>query len=106
MPEEDLDRLKQSPLWPHIVALAPTLPPELDALGGYEFEASRFATLNIPVLLLVGSESPPPLREVTNALAHVVPNARVKELVGQHHGANLAAPELFVSEVAKFLEGV
>ena len=104
--EDDLERLKQSPIWPRIVALAPTLPAELAAIAGYEFEASRFSALDVPLLLLLGGESPARLREVSDALAQVVPNARVKELVGQQHGAHFDAPELFVSEVCKFLEEV
>ncbi|MCH7812354.1 MAG: alpha/beta hydrolase [Chloroflexi bacterium] len=106
VPEEDIERLKQSPIWPRIVALAPTLPTELDAIIGYELETSRFAALNIPLLLLVGSESPQRLRALSDDLARIVPNAQVRELVGQQHGAHIDAPELFVSEVVKFLERV
>lgn len=104
--EEDLDRFRRSQLWSHIVSLAPTMPPEFDALMEFEFEVKRYGALKFPLLLLVGSESPPRLRELSDALARIVPDARVVELEGQQHGANLTAPDLFVAEVTKFLDEV
>ncbi len=106
VPEQDIERLKQSPIWPHIVALTPSLAPELDAAAGYEFDASRYSTLDIPLLLLLGSHSPPVLREVSDALADVVPNVRMTVLEGQQHAANYDAPDLFAAEVRSFLESV
>ncbi|MCH7698122.1 MAG: alpha/beta hydrolase [Chloroflexi bacterium] len=106
VPEQDIERLKQSPIWPHIVALTPSLAPELDAAAGYEFDASRYSTLDVPLLLLLGSKSPPVLREVSDALADVVPDVRMTELEGQQHAANYDAPELFAAEVVSFLETV
>ena len=106
VPEEDIDRVRESPIWPHIVALAPTLASELDAVAAYEFDASRYRTLDVPLLLLLGSDSPPVLREVSDALAEVVPNVRMTELPGQQHAANYDAPELFAAEVTKFLDQV
>ncbi len=106
VPEQDIERLKQSPIWPHIVALTPSLAPELDAAAGYEFDASRYSTLDVPLLLLLGSKSPPVLREVSDALADVVPNVRMTELEGQQHAANYDAPELFAAEVRSFLEAI
>ena len=104
--EEDIERLKQSPIWPHIVALTPSLAPELDAAAGYEFDASRYSTLDVPLLLFLGSKSPPVLREVSDALADVVPDVRMTVLEGQQHAANYDAPELFAAEVVSFLEAV
>ena len=96
----------ESPIWQHTVALAPSLASELGAAAGYEFDASRYSALNIPLLLLLGSESPALLREVSDALADVVPDVRMTELEGQQHAANFDAPELFSAEVVTFLEGI
>ena len=104
--EEDIERLKQSPIWQHTVSLVPSLASELDAAAGYEFDASRYSTLDVPLLLLLGSDSPPMLREVSEALADVVPDVRMTELKGQQHAANFDAPELFAAEVKGFLEKV
>ena len=106
VPEEDIKRLMESPIWQHTVSLAPSLASELDAAAGYEFDASRYSALDIPLLLLLGSDSPALLREVSDALADVVPNVRMTELEGQQHAANFDAPELFAAEVTSFLEGV
>ena len=106
VPEADIERLMQSPIWPHIVSLAPSLSSELDAAAGYEFDASRYSALQVPLLLLLGSDSPPVLREVSDALAEVVPDARMKELAGQQHAANFDAPDLFAAEVTKFIDAV
>ncbi len=106
VPEEDIERVRQSPIWPHILSLTPSLPSELDAAAGYEFDPSRYSTLDIPLLLLLGSDSPPVLREVSDALAAVVPDVRMRVLAGQQHAANYDAPELFAAEVTKFLEEI
>ncbi len=106
VPEEDIERVKQSPIWPHIVSLAPTLASELDAAADYNFDASHYSKLNIPLLLLLGSHSPPVLREVSDALAEVVADVRIAVLEGQQHAANYDAPDLFSAEVAKFVDQV
>ena len=104
--EEDIERFRQSPIWQHTLGLTPCLASELDAAAGYEFDASHYGTLDIPLLLLLGSESPPLLREVSDALAAVVPDVRMKELEGQQHAANFDAPDLFAAEVISFLESI
>ena len=106
VPEEDIDRLKQSPIWSRFVALAPTLVPEVDSLIGYEFDLSTYSAIDVPLLLLLGSDSPPVLREVSEVLVDLVPDACTVELEGQQHGANVDAPELFAAEVTKFIEMV
>ncbi|MCI0890882.1 MAG: alpha/beta hydrolase, partial [Chloroflexi bacterium] len=106
VPEEDIKRLRESPIWPHTVSLAPSLASELDAAAGYELDVSQYSTLDIPLLLLLGSDSPALLREVSDALVEVVPDVRMRVLEGQQHAANFDAPELFAEEVVRFLETV
>ena len=106
VPEEDIKRLRESPIWPHTVSLAPSLASELDAAAGYELDVSQYSALNIPLLLLLGSDSPALLREVSDALVEVVPDVRMRVLEGQQHAANFDAPELFAEEVVRFLETV
>ncbi len=106
VPEEDIERFRQSPIWPHTVSLVPSLASELEAAAGYEFDASHYGTLAIPLLLLLGSKSPALLREVSAALAETVPDVRMKELEGQQHAANFDAPDLFAAEVTTFIEQV
>jgi len=53
-------------------------------------------------MLQVGSESPRDLY-VTDALAAVLPNARIGTLVGQAHEGMTTAPEQYVQATMAFL---
>ena len=102
VPSEDLDAVRASDDWPPIVADARASLEDLRALGAYDFDAARFGNLRVPVLLQVGSESP---REfyVTDALAAVLPDARVETLAGQAHEGMTTAPAEYVASVLRFL---
>ncbi len=100
---ENIERLRQSHSWSTMVSLAPTLPLELEALASFELEVSRFKAIDVPVLLILGGESPARFRVVSEALAEVLPNSRIAELPKQQHFVNVLAPELFLSEVDGFL---
>jgi hypothetical protein len=56
----------------------------------------------MPVLLQIGSESPRHLF-VTDALAAVLPDARIEELPGQAHEGMTTAPEMYAESVTRFL---
>ncbi len=63
-------------------------------------DGAAFATIDKPTLLVAASESPPAQREMTEAMAAVLPNARTA-LVAGGHLIDPAAPEVlaFVEEV-------
>jgi len=63
-------------------------------------DAAAFATIDKPTLLVAASESPPEQREMTEAMAGVLPYARTA-LVAGGHLIDPAAPE-----VLTFIEGV
>jgi pimeloyl-ACP methyl ester carboxylesterase len=105
MPEEQLKRAMALPSWANRVAAAHTAIRETRAESGYRFEPSRFESVAVPTLLLVGSESPPDLVAPIPTLAEALPNARVVPMTGQGHVAMLTAPDLFVAEVLGFLRG-
>jgi pimeloyl-ACP methyl ester carboxylesterase len=103
MPAGEIEILRaQRDAWARRLANAPTLPRELAAERGYEFEPGRFADLRAPTMLLVGGDSP--ARELENArgVAAALPDARVVIMTGQHHAAMHAAPDEFVAEVVRF----
>ena len=52
------DQLKSSPAWPGRVAAAHTLPRELRAEEAYRLATDRVSKLSIPILLLLGGDSP------------------------------------------------
>ena len=102
MPPQMVDAILASPFAAPMIAQAPNSLHDFRALRQHEFDPARFATLTMPVLLLVGSESP---RDnfVTDALAGVLPNQQIVELQGQGHAAMIMAPQMFVEAVSTFL---
>jgi pimeloyl-ACP methyl ester carboxylesterase len=104
VPAGELDAVRGSELWAPIVADAAASLDDLRSMQAYRFEPSRFAGLNIPVLLQIGSESPRELY-VTDALAAVLPDVRIETLAGQAHEGMTTAPELYVETTMRFLVG-
>jgi pimeloyl-ACP methyl ester carboxylesterase len=102
VPTDELDSVRASELWPPIVADAPATLGDLRAMCNYQFDPSRFAALDVPVLLQIGSESPRDLY-VTDALAAVLPHAQVESLPGQAHEGMTTAPELYAQTTMRFL---
>ena len=102
VPTDELEALRASELWPPIVADAPGTLRDLRALVAYQFDPRRFAGLDVPVMLQVGSESPRDLY-VTDALAAVLPRVQIETLAGQAHEGMTTAPELYAQLTTRFL---
>ena len=104
VPVADLEALRATGLWPPIVADAPASLGDLRALIAHRFDAGSYRGLPMPVCLQVGSESHHDLY-VTDALAAVLPHARLQELKGQAHEGMTTAPEMYAKAVTEFLLG-
>jgi pimeloyl-ACP methyl ester carboxylesterase len=102
VPATEVDLIQTTPVWGLLVADGPASIREWPALIDYEFDATRFRNLEIPVLLITGSESPPHLY-ATDALAAALPHVKVEVMAGQGHGANVMAPQRFAEIVTTFL---
>lgn len=102
VPVEQLEALQAMDLWDEIVADAEATLEDIRALARYPFHPGDFHTLAMPVMLQIGSESPRDLY-VTDAVAHVLPDARIEPLPGQAHDAMFTAPELYAKSVSRFL---
>ena len=78
----------------------PALLAELDYVDEEMPDAAAFATIDVPVLLVAASDSPPPQREMTEAMADALPNSRTAHVAGGHM-IDPATPEViaFVDEV-------
>lgn len=102
--DSDLDDLRAGPVWRQFVAAAPPTLQDLRELPEHALDPGRFAGLTMPVMLQVGTESH---RDIyaTDALAAVLPDARVAELPGQGHDAMFTAPDLYARQVLDFLRG-
>ena len=75
----------------------------IDALG---VGIDRFATLEIPTILIEGGLSPAHLRERLADLAAALPNARIVTLTGQGHIAHLRAPDTLANTIRDMAEQV
>ena len=102
---DEIDQLRASPTWPERVAAAHTVPREVRAEAAYGVNPAVLGELAVPVLLLLGEESPDWARVATEQIEAALPDARVAVLHGQGHVATVTAPELVAGELARFLGG-
>jgi pimeloyl-ACP methyl ester carboxylesterase len=105
MSPAEIAGLRAAPTWPARVAAAHTVPREVRAFGAQAFDPAWAARITVPVLLLVGTDSPPEIQAEPEVVAAALPDARIRLLEGQAHLAHLTAPETFAAEVLSFLGG-
>jgi pimeloyl-ACP methyl ester carboxylesterase len=103
MPAGQVERLRSGAGWTQMTRLAHTLAYDAEIAAGYVLEARRLRSVRTPVLMLAGSASPAWMHTAAAAVAAGLPDARVVELVGQEHGALVAAPRLLADTILPFL---
>lgn len=103
MPEHELKAYRQLPMWKVRIKLAPTIPRELAIDRSYQFDPKRFTHYQVPMLLLLGGDSPDLFRRAVAVLDSTLTSCTVVTLPGQQHIAMDTNPELFVDEVLQFL---
>ena len=69
------------------------------------FDASRYAAMTTPTVLLVGDRSPAGQRGIVTAIDAALPDSRIVTLPGQEHMAQATAPDLVASELIQFMTG-
>jgi pimeloyl-ACP methyl ester carboxylesterase len=79
------------------------VPREIRAFGDQAFDPVLAAQISVPVLLLVGEDSPAEIQADPEVVAAALPDARIRVLAGQTHIAHLTAPAAFAEEVLTFL---
>ena len=104
VPVHEIDAIRPTDVWPPIVSDAKATLGDLRAIHRYNFDPVRFRSVECPVLLQIGSESPRHLY-ATDALAAALPNVRIEELPGQAHEGMTTAPEMYAEAVIRFLLG-
>ena len=100
-PEEWLDDLLGTPQWQERLAYAHTLAREVRAYLEHEYDG--LTELDVPTLLLVGSESVPIELPKAQSLAEVLPRARVSVLDGAGHVAPVTHPAALADEIVRFV---
>jgi len=98
--------MKGRPSWPGLVASVQSQIRQVRALGTYRFDSKRVGTLNLPTLLLTGSETASPeLKRAINGLMDSLPNRTLVVFEGQEHNAMDTIPRQFAEVVTDFLFG-
>jgi pimeloyl-ACP methyl ester carboxylesterase len=100
--DEEIARFRAQPSWAGRVGAAGTVLRESRA-GQLALDAEVAATVTVPVLLLIGSESARVFHDDARAVADALPDARIVVLDGQRHVADAVAPELVAGHLLAFL---
>ena len=97
-PPEIMAQMRQSPMWPHLEAVAPTLVYDAtivqDTEQGDPQSLQKWATVTVPTLILDGTvffgrqEGHEFMRHGADELARVLPASQRRTLEGQDHGAS------------------
>ncbi len=103
MPDYEFEKYCKLPVYKKRIELVPTIPRELTLYRIYSFEPEKFSNLQVPVLLILGGNSPPLFKNAVQTLDSTLPNSKVLVLQGQQHIAMDTDTELFVKEVKNFL---
>ncbi|MEU1476396.1 alpha/beta fold hydrolase [Streptomyces sp. NPDC001668] len=85
MGEDMIQGARQSPMWPGMEAVAPTLAYDNAVMAGGLVPRDRLASVTVPVLAVAGGASPEWMREGTRAVAEAAPKGAYRVLEGQTH---------------------
>ncbi|HXJ24957.1 MAG TPA: alpha/beta hydrolase [Streptosporangiaceae bacterium] len=100
MPAEVLAGLRESPFWPALEAVAPTIAYDGrimgDTMSGQPLPADRWAAVTVPTLVMYGRGTEPWLIAAARALAGLLPTASLQAVEGAQHNveADVLAPAL------------
>lgn len=105
VPAEEVARIRETPAWPSMEALAHTIAYDGrvvgDSAGGSPGPLERWASVDVPTLVLDGGASDPWQRSATQALARVLPRSVHRSLPGQTHGVE---PQVLAPVLRSFFE--
>lgn len=90
---DQVDEMRQNPVWPMFEAVAPTLAYDLIAILGEEASVptERAARVSVPTLVINGGASYPFMHVTAAALAATIPHAQHRTLEGQTHEVSAEA---------------
>ena len=100
LPAEAVPGMRQSPFWPALLAIAPTISYDGRIMGttmsGNPLPRDRWATVTVPTLVMYGNGTEPWLADASRALADLLPTTTLQAVEGQQHdvAADVLAPAL------------
>ncbi len=90
--------------WQEMQRLAPAQMEDNRGIRALPLGIERFRAVDVPALLLRGSDSPKHLHERLDALAGVLPVSESATLAREDHTANLTAPQMVADAIAPFAQ--
>jgi pimeloyl-ACP methyl ester carboxylesterase len=106
LPAEFADGISQAPFWPLLEPVAPTIAYDGRITGdlgsGSAAPLALFAELPVPVLVAVGSETMPFMKDGAGAFLEVVPDGRIADIPGGSHQTD---PALVAPVIDAFVRG-
>jgi pimeloyl-ACP methyl ester carboxylesterase len=96
VPPDMIEGMRQSPMWPVMESIAPTLAYDAKCMNGFKVPVDRAARVQAPTLVMSGSASFDFMRPAAEQIAETIPDARYQELPDQRHDvdAKVIAPIL------------
>jgi pimeloyl-ACP methyl ester carboxylesterase len=103
-PPERLAAFRSSPIWPLVLQIASTLPRESRAVNTPRTLDETLARCRIPTAMLLGSETPARMRDISIFVSRGIPGARLVMLEGQGHTAMMDAPDFFADKIIEIAQ--
>lgn len=88
--------------FPSLRARVPRQLADYEAIVRNGVRLNAYATIGVPVLMLLGERSPSNLAQRTRALEETIPEARIIRMAGRGHAANRRASALVARLIADF----
>lgn len=94
------------PGWSEMANIAHTIPYDLAVLSGTQdgkpLPTKRWASTEVPVLVMVGGKSEAFFHTAAEALSNILPSAQYRSLEGRNHSAVLMAPRTIAEVMEEF----
>lgn len=92
--------------WDHMITVLPNQMEDNRAIRALPLGVERYSTIEVPTLLLRGTDSPKHLHERLAALSAVLPNRETVDLKAEGHNANMSSPQMVADAVGAFARKV
>ena len=91
MPTDQIEAMRQSPAWPMLESIAPTLAYDHAYILGKDssIPTERISLVTAPTLVMNGGASYPFMNDTAQALSKAIPNAKLRTIEGQTHDVDV-----------------
>jgi pimeloyl-ACP methyl ester carboxylesterase len=103
MNEEEIAVRRSSPEWPAYLRAASTVLREARTEDGWTYRPGALDAIRVPTLVLVGTETSPPLMQAALRAVAAIPGARTHVLAGHGHLACITDPDVVGAIITRFV---